>query len=97
MIVNVKSLADMKKYTAHLAEGGNMEIPEGTTVGEVLKKLKVPAEPRKLAIVNGRHRPFDHILQQGDHLVFFPATRGGIRMLFRALLNEHQQIGMSVG
>jgi sulfur carrier protein ThiS len=77
MIVNVKSLADMKKYTAHLAEGGNMEIPEGTTVGEVLKKLKVPTKPRKLAIVNGRHRSFDHILQQGDHLVFFPPLEGG--------------------
>ena len=77
MIIKVKGYANMRKYTVHLPSDGDLEIPEGTKVCDVLKQLKVPPELKKLIIVNGRHKPPHHILKPGDLLVFFPPLEGG--------------------
>jgi len=77
MIIKVKGYANMRKYTAHLPSDGNLEIPEGTKVCDVLTKLKVPLESKKLIIVNGRHQSPHQILKPGDLLVFFPPLEGG--------------------
>jgi len=54
-----------------------LEVPEACTVADVLKKLGVPSQWKKLLIVNGRHRTPDSILHPGDTLVFFPPLEGG--------------------
>jgi sulfur carrier protein ThiS len=77
MVIKVKGYANMKKYTAHLPSEGNLDVPEGATVDAVFKKLKVPPESKMIIIVNGRHKPGDHILQTGDMLTFFPPLEGG--------------------
>ena len=77
MIIKVKGYANMRKYTAHLPSDGDLKIPEGTKVSDVLKQLNVPPELKKLIIVNGQHKPINHILKPGDLLVFFPPLEGG--------------------
>ena len=77
MIIKVKGYANMRQYTAHLPSGGDLEVPEACTVADVLKKLGVPSQWKKLLIVNGRHRTPDSILHSGDTLVFFPPLEGG--------------------
>ena len=77
MVITVKGYADMRKYTAHLSSEGDLEVPEGTTVGDILKQLKVPSELKKIIIVNGRHKNPDHVFEPWDALVFYPPLEGG--------------------
>lgn len=77
MIIKVKGYASMRQYTAHLPSDGDLEIPEGAKVCDVLEQLKVPPELKKLIMVNGHHEPPQHILEPEDLLVFFPPLEGG--------------------
>lgn len=77
MIITVRSYASMKGYSVDLPVGGRLEIPEGASVRDVLRRLKVPPGLRKIILVNGRHRSEDHSLRPGDDLVFFPPLEGG--------------------
>lgn len=54
-----------------------VELPEGTTIDDVIRSLKLPGTIRLLRIVNGEHRPADHILKDGDELALFPPIAGG--------------------
>ena len=67
----------MRKYTSDLSSDGDLEIPEGSKVCDVLEQLKVPPGLKKLIIVNGHHKTPHHILKPGDLLVFFPPLEGG--------------------
>ena len=53
-----------------------MDLPDGTTVGQVITTLGLPEEPR-IVFVNGRHAPDEHILAEGDRLAVFPPVAGG--------------------
>ena len=77
MVIKVKGYATMKPYTTHLPSDGELEIPEGTTIGSVFKKLNVPSESKNVIFVNGRHRSSEYRLRPGDTLVFFPTLEGG--------------------
>ena len=77
MVIKVKSYAFMRKYTVDLPTGGELDVPEGTTVDSVLKQLKVPSQSKKVIFVNGRHRSEDYVLQPGDIFVFFLPLEGG--------------------
>lgn len=67
-----------------------LEIPEGTTVGELIELIKerhpslrneVFAEDDDLADVNvsrnGRYVGFDEVLEEGDVIALFPPVSGG--------------------
>lgn len=77
MVIHVESHADMSKYTAHLGPKGDLDVPEGSTVKDVLAMLQVPQDQKTIVIVNGRGRSLDHTLQSGDKMVFFPPLEGG--------------------
>jgi len=59
------------KYTCWL------ELEEGTTIGQVLEKLKIPDDIPMITLVNGLHRTFEDRLQPGDVLSVFPPVAGG--------------------
>ena len=77
MVINVRSYAFMRKYTAHLQNDGELDVPEESTVGDVLHHLGAPSEAKKIILVNGRAAKEDRILQAGDLLVFYPLLEGG--------------------
>lgn len=52
------------------------ELPEGTTVADVIRDLELPDNPR-IVFVNGRHAPEDSELHAGDRLAVFPPVAGG--------------------
>ncbi len=60
-----------EKYTCWL------ELEEGTTIGQVLEKLKIPDDIPMITLVNGLHRTFEDRLQPGDVLSIFPPVAGG--------------------
>jgi len=77
MVIYVESHADMSRYTAHLRDDGELDVPEGTTVGDVLNLLDVPGNKAIILLVNGRSRQRGHALRAGDRMVFFPPLEGG--------------------
>lgn len=55
----------------------DMEVPEGSTIRDVLDGMKVPAEAPKIFFINGRHAKQDQQLQEGDRVAVFPPIAGG--------------------
>jgi molybdopterin converting factor small subunit len=79
MKVKVQLYAILTKYLPAQAEGNNawMDIPEGSSVKEVLQLLKIPEAMPKIVLVNGRHAEFDRVLAEGDTVSIFPPIAGG--------------------
>jgi len=46
-------------------------------VSGLMKRLGIPIGLKKIILVNGRHRSEDHVLLDGDTVVFFPPLEGG--------------------
>ena len=57
--------------------GGELELPEGSTVAQVLGRVKVPLDEAKIVLVNGLHAKPETILREGDRLSVFPPVGGG--------------------
>jgi molybdopterin converting factor small subunit len=75
--IYVESHAGMREYTAHLGPEGELEVPDGATVKDVLVLLQVPQDKPSVHLVDGRSRPYDYALHPGDKMVFFPPLEGG--------------------
>lgn len=78
MRVELALFASLRRYVPE-GEAGHertMDLPDGTTVGQVIAMLGLPDEPR-VVFVNGRHAPEDQELHDGDRLAVFPPVAGG--------------------
>ncbi|MDZ4655401.1 MAG: MoaD/ThiS family protein [Coriobacteriia bacterium] len=53
-----------------------IDLPDGTTVGQVVARLGLPDEPR-IVFASNRHAPDEHVLQEGERLAIFPPVAGG--------------------
>ena len=74
MKVKVKLFASLRTFGP---DEQVIELAEQTTIDEVIRSFKFPGTIRLLRIVNGEHRPADHILKDGDELALFPPIAGG--------------------
>jgi sulfur-carrier protein len=74
MKVKVKLFASLRTFGP---DEQVVELPDRTTINDVIRSLKIPGSIRLLRIVNGEHRPADHILTDGDDLALFPPIAGG--------------------
>ena len=54
-----------------------VELPEGSTLANLVDDLALPREQVKVTFVNGRIRDLDHPLQPGDEVGIFPPVGGG--------------------
>lgn len=55
-----------------------MDLPEGTTVAEAMKIIELPVSGAwTRSSVNGKLREKNHVLKDGDELLFFPVGGGG--------------------
>lgn len=52
------------------------DLPDGTTVADVINDLALPDQPR-IVFVNNRHAAEDSPLHEGDRLAIFPPVAGG--------------------
>jgi len=79
MRVSVKLFATIRKYQPQLAPGESLslEVLPGTSVGQLLARLRIPAGAAVVAVLNGRVRGRDHVLSEGDVLSVFPPVAGG--------------------
>ncbi len=77
MRVQVKLFAGLRKLAPEGKSPFPLDLPEGATVGELLKVLGVPEDKPKILLVNGRHAGNDQALRDGDEVSIFPPVAGG--------------------
>jgi len=53
------------------------ELPEGTTVGQVVDDLGIDREEVGVLMLNSRHTQFEAELGEDDRLAIFPVVGGG--------------------
>lgn len=77
--VQARLYATLRKYQPHLAPGEPLavELPEGSTLSDLLAKLGVPENETKQVFVNGRQKPLDYVVKDGDEAGIFPPIAGG--------------------
>ena len=79
MKIEVKLFANFREFLPPDSNGYSvfLEVETGTTIGRVLKILKIPEAIPMLALVNGIHQKFEDPMQAGDVLSLFPPVAGG--------------------
>jgi len=79
MKIELRLFASLSRYLPEQRTGNlcAMEIPEGTTISGLLRRLAIPAEVRKIIIVNGVHAGESQTLAEGDRIGVFPPVAGG--------------------
>jgi len=79
MRITVKLFSVMRKYQPELAVGESLslDVPCGTTTGEVKALVGIPPAVTVLAMVSGRVRKPEHVLSDGDAIYLFPPVSGG--------------------
>ena len=62
-----------------LDEGGFADLPDGATLGDLLKKLKAPFRPGLVLFyrVNYEKASLSRVLSDGDTISFFAPLSGG--------------------
>ena len=79
MKVEVHLTATLRAYLPAGTPGDSvvLDVPEGTTVDQVVDSLKIPPGVERLTVVNGRDASPDQGLSEGDVLSLFPPLAGG--------------------
>ena len=77
--IHVKLFATLRRHYPHLGVGEAMavELPEGTTVENMIERLRLPSGEVKLVFVNNLIREEKHRLADGDQVGVFPPVGGG--------------------
>jgi len=77
--VAVHLTATLRRYLPAGTRGDHvmLDLPAGTTVGQVVHSLRIPSELERLTVVNGRDAAPDQRLLEGDVLSVFPPLAGG--------------------
>lgn len=79
MQVNVKLFATLQRYRPEVFAGEvfPVELPEGSTLADLVTHLEIRANEVKVMFVNGRARAEMYRLQDGDEVGIFPPVGGG--------------------
>ncbi|MGC9358319.1 MAG: MoaD/ThiS family protein, partial [Anaerolineae bacterium] len=75
MKVNVKLFATLQRYAPEGKKAGDIfevELPEGSTIADLIQKLGLREREAKVAFVNGRARAEIYRLKDGDEVGIFP-------------------------
>ena len=73
--ITLKLFATLRPYAP--AQADRYAIAPGTSVGDVVRALHIPARDAKLIFVNNIRKELDTLLQDGDRLGIFPPVGGG--------------------
>jgi molybdopterin synthase sulfur carrier subunit len=79
MRVQVKLYAALRQYQPQLQPGQALalDVPPGTTVGQVIRQVGIPDNVPLVAMVNTSVRKLEHVLGEEDKLSLFPPVAGG--------------------
>lgn len=75
MMIHVKLMGMLKPKTP---PAGVLELPDGTTIEQVLELLQIPSQAVNVFTVNGSlERDKERSLASGDELTLLPPVGGG--------------------
>ena len=79
MQVEVHLFANLADYGPPSARGGvaRVDVPDGVTLGELLRRLRIPDEMPRLLLVNGRDVDASVQLYPDDVVTVLPPLVGG--------------------
>ena len=78
MKITVKLYSMLKEYLGGAANGtAEREVPDGSTIGDVIAQLGIPEKIPKIMLVNGEQMQAADRLSPGDVLSVFPPIAGG--------------------
>jgi molybdopterin converting factor small subunit len=78
MRITVKLFATLHQYQPAAPRSGMaIDIPQGSTVADVLPRLRIPDAAPLVAMVNEKVEHLDRVLREGDVLSLFPPVAGG--------------------
>jgi len=78
-LVNSVSGPIMAQYPHGIRAGSRLEVelPEGSTLANLVDYLGLPRNEIKISFVNARSRELDYCLEAGDEVGMFPPIGGG--------------------
>jgi molybdopterin synthase sulfur carrier subunit len=74
MKVKVRLFAALREGRSRESE---LEVPEATTVLDIINALNIPEEEVALLLINGRDGKLTSTLTEGDTVSLFPPVGGG--------------------
>ncbi len=79
MRIRVKMFATLGCSEGGMASGDllSLEIPEGSTIADLIRRLNLTQSEVKVTFVNARIRPLSWMLQPEDEVGIFPPIGGG--------------------
>lgn len=79
MRISVKLIATYREHLPPGTKGNKIEIdvPEGTSVADVMARFKIPQDETSVIVVNGTTVPLSTIVREGDLVSAFSAIAGG--------------------
>ena len=79
MKINLNLYASLAEYLPDRARGNpnSLELPEGTTIKQLIEQLHIPLDTPRIIFLNGVHAPLEALLKEGDRLGLFPPLAGG--------------------
>jgi sulfur-carrier protein len=76
--VEVRAFATLSAFLPReTREAAVLEVPDGSTVGDLVRFLGVPDEMTVIALLNGCEAEPDQILKSDDVVTLFPPLVGG--------------------
>jgi molybdopterin converting factor small subunit len=77
--IEVQLFATLARFLPGGARDGTaaLDVPDGSTLGDVLRRLAIPSELATVALVNGQEAEAGHRLEAGDVVAVFPPLAGG--------------------
>jgi molybdopterin converting factor small subunit len=69
----------LAQYPQGIRAGSRLEVelPEGSTLADLMTHLALPIEQVKVSFVNARHQGLNYRLEPGDEVGIFPPIGGG--------------------
>lgn len=78
MVLEVRLYATLRRYTPASPNGViTVVVPAGSTVLDVVRKIKIDPAEIHLIMINGIGCEFDKLVNEGDRVGLFPPVGGG--------------------
>ena len=78
MQLELRVYTGLEKFTGtKFGELIKAEVPEGSTIRDLMKTYNIPEVEVFSSLVNGIHKDWDAVLQEGDRVALFPPVGGG--------------------
>ena len=77
--IQVQLFATLSRYLpgASATHGATVDVPDGSTIRDVLARLGIPHEVPVITLLNGRDAGHEETLKESDTLTMFPPLAGG--------------------